>query len=263
MPDPNQNPTPSLHDLVKQANATGPQSYGAGVERTGIDDASVTANEFDTFKVSKGKKERITFLDPAGVVIGRTHYVEKGADGVPFGYFICRSDYKKEGSGPDAKEKLVHMGDCCRRLGTPRKRCAGLILRYNTDKDGQLVKPFGYSLLVWRFNEKIFGQLRTANGEFPLNQHDLFVTLDGDEKYQGVQLQSCKDTVAGLPQFVSQFGREIGEQIVAASPHLARAIGRHLTNDEWAKVLGAPVSGGGTPVAEDSAVGSLEQLLNS
>lgn len=249
--------TTSLSQLLDQAIASQPSAFGAGIESTSIEDESIGGAEFDTFKLVRGKKERISFLTPKNITHGRTHYVEGS------GFLVCLSEYKKQGD----KEVLVKLGPCCQHLDRSRKRCVALVLQYHTDQNGKLIRPFGFSQKVWRFNEKTFSLLRTTNAEHPLDQHDLIIALDGEEKYQGAQITPAKDTVISQPDFVKQYQQDILAWVTAMQPQLDRAVGRRIDAAKWAEILKSalPAGGGGreTPsAAGDNTVEDLESLLN-
>lgn len=252
----------ALDALLQNALAGAqPTSYGSGVETSGIDDESIGGNDFETYKAEKGRKDRITLLEPGKIVHGRSHYVEGS------GFLICMSEYKKQGN----TEVLVKLAPCCQRLERSKKRCSALVLQYATDRNGVPTRPVGLSYKVWRFNEKTFALLRQVNSEFPLKQHDILVTCltDNDQKYQSVNITPCKEQVASLPAFVEKYGAEVSQFVVAMQPQLERSIGRRLSNEDWAKVLKTATPGGNSSnnaassvADEGDAPASLDDLLN-
>jgi len=245
----------SLDTLIASAVAAQPGGYGAGVSSTSITDESIGGSEYDSYKVVKGRKDRLTFLTPDNIVVARTHYVE-GA-----GFLICMSEFKKQGN----TEVMVRQAECCRRLDRSRKKCAGLVLQYATNNAGVLqnVEPL-FSMKVWRFSERTFAQLRDMHAQWSLKSHDFSVVLDGDEKYQGVNLMPLQDSVAAHPKFLARYGQQVSEWVTSMMPQMERVVGRRIDAAKWAEILktapDAP-SSVPAPAAADNAVQTLEDLL--
>jgi hypothetical protein len=252
-------PTQSLDTLLSAAlTDAAAGGYGPGVAETSISDESIGGDEFPAYKIVKGRKDRLSFLTSKNVVHARTHYIDGS------GFLICLSEFRKQGD----QEVMIRQAECCKRLDRCRKRCVGLVMKWATNHAGALQKadpPF--QLMVWRFNDRTFGKLRDLNSQFPLDQHDFFVTLDGDEKYQGCTLMPVAGvSAANHPAVVAKYGAEITNWVSAMKPQLERTIGRRVDAAKWAEILkSAPTAGAAPapPVSTEDGTQALEDLLQS
>ncbi len=254
-------PALSLEQILNGAiAATGPVAAVSNVSTYGINDESVTSNEFDYYKLGKDRVDRLSILMPSKITGARTHYVDIEDKK---GFYICGSKWVKSGQTESIQQPA---GLCCQRLDAPRQRFAALVVHYHTTPKGEPVKPFGYALKVWRFSAQTFEMLRAANTEFPFSEHDIKVTLDGDEKYQKASITACRESISVqiLPALPS-FGTEVQAWVTSVYPKIDKALGRSLTPAQWAELLGqAGVVGGGTPrtaLANDAPITDITQLL--
>lgn len=222
------------HRLVDESNAN--------LFRTTLEDPSIKAFDIPAYKGSKGRTDRLGFLAPNDVFVGRIHFIEDT------GYIFCHSQFKLQGDN----EVITRMAPCCERE-LPRKRIAALVIQYGTNKEGELTRPLRYDLKVWRFSEGVFSHLRSANSEHPLAAHDVKVTCD-DEQYQKYTIVPCKELVWRVPDFLAAFGKDIEEFVRGMLPRLPSAVGRKLTAQELLDKLGAAGSVPAARAPVDAAV---------
>lgn len=231
-------------------------AYHANVERADISDESIKTGDFDIYKGTTKRVDRISMLTPRDIAFGRVHYIEHAELG---GYTVCESKWGRQGKN----EVLLQQAICCERAGMPKKRFAALVIHYTTDPTGKLISPFSFGLKVWRFNETTYEMLRNTGREYPLDQHDMLVACT-DEQYQKVTLSSCKEAICRTELFGKQFGEEVAAFISMTSPRLDRAVARKLDLADWAKALGAPAVagfGGVTGGADTRDVPDIAALL--
>lgn len=260
------------HLQQQTAAAAGPivpprqTGYHANTERVDIGDDNVKTGEFDVYKGSNNRIDRIALLTPRDIAYGRVHYIEgneKDRD-KPSGYLICDSKFQRQGKNEIVQQNAI----CCEKLGVPRKRFAALVIHYTTAPNGTLLQPFSFVLKVWRFNETIFETLRTINRELPLETHDLIISCK-DEQYQKLTINAAANSVLTVPEFRQQFGAEVAGFVAMMQPRLERLTGRKLEPQEWAQVLGAGGYPGvmpgvaGVPGVSDAPIPDLAALLSA
>ncbi len=202
------------------------RAIAPNVEQTDFNDDSVRKYEFELYSGKKDTTDRI-YIPAATPVKARTHFLERGA--VKFS-IICRSVYTKrpDGSGED----LTQEGQCCKLFGPSTPRWAVLIIQYQTDRSGQIVRPFTMFRKLWKFGADKYQQIRNVGKDFPLELHDLSVycTPDG-EQYQKLQIGAKPDCFVMHPQFPEQERKNILEWAKANISKLPRELGRSYQSD--------------------------------
>lgn len=192
-------------------------------EEIGLDDESVTSNNFDKYKGVKGKTDRIALVYPK-IRRAMTQFIEN------VGYVIA-NDYT------------------ITRFGAPTQRFAAIVAVYKTDNFGKLVTPFNehsVTLKYWVFSAKRYESIRSANKEFPLENHDLQVTCTED-KYQQLNLQSCKEVAWKLKPEIEKY---VSAQAEKMAKHLEAQLGQILTAEQIKEKLGE----GSSAEASDAAL---------
>ena len=191
-------------------------------EQFGFEKEDIKGGVFEKFKGKKGETNRIgiIYTDPKAMFVGsKIHYKEK--------YFVCKK------------------GKCCEILGPARWRVGAVIIKYSTDKQGTLKKPFAFDVYPWIFGEQTYNKLKNANSEFPLATHDLKVTCE-NEDYQTLTPTACSECV-----WISkdELKNMVLEQAKPMWDSLKRSIGQELSVEEINDLLGAPSAGGSDPSA--------------
>lgn len=216
--------------------------YHQNVQHSGFTD-DVKTGDYDAYKGQKGRADRLGFLLPRDLTWGRVHYVQDK------GFFICDSKFAKQGG----QEVMQHPAPCCQKLGAPKKRFAALIVQYGTDARGQLLVPFSFKFMVWRFNEQLFDQMRNVNRDFPLEQYDVMATCT-DDQYWKYTITPARESLVHSQKFrefvdpadpSSTYGQQVDGYIAAMKPRLDRAVAKANTPQEWAELLGMPGMPGG------------------
>lgn len=222
------------------------------VWETSFDDETITAQDFDTYKGRKGVTDRIGILQPTKVKISRIHF-QTG-----LGFVLCNSEYRLQGN----MEVCTKVAPCCEHLPEAKKRITTTVIKYDTKPDGSLIEPFGFTLLVWRFSDDKFVQLRNINKEWPLTEHDLLASCD-EETYQRMAFSACKQALFRAPKFIEVHGKQVEQWLQAIEPKLIKAAGRKLTNQELLERIGkSHVQPGGAAVA-DAPVADIADLLGT
>lgn len=243
---------------------TAPATTGAphrNVTQTSLDDESVSKSDIEMYKGRRGVTDRIALIEPGHISQARVHFIPtpQGAQAGKFsGYLICNSEFATN-SGGDVPVKLA---PCCEKLDVSRKRFGGLVCQFNTDTKGNVLKPFGFSLRLWRFNVDTFVSLRQLHKEWNLKEHDLLVTCT-DEVYQKNTFTICRESIIAMDDFKKAYGEQVAGWLSATLPRIDRMLGKRLSAVEWNEVLfgsSAAVSVAAGPA--DTPVESIAQLLS-
>jgi hypothetical protein len=137
----------------------------------GFENEDIKGGMFEKYKGKKGQVDRgaIVFTDPKAMFVGaKIHFKER--------FFYCKK------------------GLCCEKLGAPKYRIGSVLVKYATDKLGNLKQPFSYELLPWIFSDGAFIKLKTINAEFPLATHDIKIACD-NEDYQHLNITPCSEVI--------------------------------------------------------------------
>lgn len=232
------------------AYAPGP----GGVSFTSFDDDTIKTGDFEYYKGTKGRIDRIAVLNPKQIAFGRYHF---GPEGSGLGSFVCLSEWTRKG-GQDVCTKRAL---CCEKLGDPRKRFAVLIAHFTTDPKGNLQTPLSYVLKVWRISDDKFVQIRSLDVEQPLAEHDLKVECT-DDQYQKMNIFPCKEAVLAHPQVAAKFGEEVNGFVEASLQRIDKALGTNRTASELAtKLAGGIPAAGASATASEGGIADISDLL--
>ena len=141
------------------------------LEVFGFENEDTKGGMFDKYKGKKNETHRnaIVYTDPKAMFVGsKIHFKDR--------FFLCKK------------------GKCCEVLGPSKWRVGATLIKYATDRQGNLKKPFSYELLHWIFSEQTYLKLKTVNGEFPLATHDIKVACT-NEDYQHLDITPCNESV--------------------------------------------------------------------
>ena len=214
------------------STATKPATFS---DEIGFDDPSVTVNQFEKYKGTKGVTDRIAVIFPKRVKRAQVHYQEG------LGY-VHSTDYSVE------------------RFGAPQARFGTVIVQYKTDKFGKLILPFteqSISVKFLIFGAKKFDLLRKANDEFPLDKHDLQVTCQ-EEKFQQLSFQSCKEAAWSAKPEIKKYVEALAEKMMT---YMDSQLGQNLTKEQIQEKLGEPADTGSIGVVETSTA-NPDDMLN-
>ncbi len=192
----------------------------AEFEQFGFEKEDIKGGVFEKYKGKKGETHRIgiIYTDPTALFVGnKIHFKEK--------YFICKK------------------GKCCELLGPARYRIGAVIIKYATDKQGALKKPFSYDIYPWLFGEQTYAKLKSANSEFPLTTHDIKITCE-NEDYQNLTPSVCNECVWTSKE---ELKKMVLEQARPMWESLKRSIGQDLSVEEINDLLGASSPAGSDP----------------
>lgn len=130
------------------------------------------------------------------------------------------------------------MKACVARFGEPRRRFGTIILRYDTDKNGQLMPNAGYRLFAYMFDKTKFGEFKTQHGEWGLHQHDLILTCT-EANFQKTTLAVARECFfRANPQLVN----DVTAQAQALyDQYLNRYMGSPRTDAEIVQILNGVV----------------------
>jgi len=138
-------------------------------------DDDIKGGIYDKYKGKKGEVHRgaVVYTDPKAMFAGaKIHYFAPGKR-----YFRCK------------------QGLCCEKLGAPKYRIGAVLIKYGTDKLGNIkTNPFGYELYPWMFSEVAYIKLKTINNEFPLASHDIKIACTNEE-YQHLDITPCNEVI--------------------------------------------------------------------
>lgn len=162
----------------------------------------------------KGKKNEvhragIVYTDPSAMFAGsKIHFKDR--------FFLCKK------------------GECCKVLGPAKWRVGATIVKYNTDKLGNIKKPFGYELLPWIFSEQTYLKLKTTNSEFSLTTHDIKISCSNEE-YQHLDINPCKESLWLAKDTIK---KRVIEEAKPIWDYIKKSIASNLSIEEIHELLG-------------------------
>jgi hypothetical protein len=230
-----------------------PQPVGPNSYVTDLNDDSVRRFEFEKYAGRTNTTDRIYLIRPKHIVKVRRHYHDK------LNYVLCNSKYTRQGE----HELMVKEGECCKRLGKQSLTFATLVIRYITEKTGQLiVNPFPMpELRLWRFGVDKYLQLKGINKEWPLENHDLMIVCS-DEKYQKMTINAQRQAIYQLPNFPAETKRQFEEWAELSLPKIPREMGKEMSDEEILKELGAAGPAPASMNVNDQPIGDFSALIS-
>lgn len=201
-----------MSDLVKDI------SFGDG-------DEEVKGGKIPTYKVTqKGATDRIAITMRRKDADGKIDMTKLGfaAANVHYhaavGYFLCNGGY------------------CCERTGAPFSRVATIVIKYPTDRDGNVDKAkFGSSeILPWLFRGDKYDDLKRRNKSNPLDQKDIEITC------KDVQFQKMDIIPSGEALWLKneEFKAKILKKTEDLEKALPNLLGRKIATEELKQALG-------------------------
>lgn len=181
------------------------------LETFGFENEDIKGGMFEKYKGKKNEIHRnaIVYTDPKAMFVGsKIHFKDR--------FFLCKK------------------GKCCDILGPSKWRVGATLIKYATDKLGNVKKPFAYELLPWIFSEQTYLKLKTVNGEFPLASHDIKVACTNEE-YQHLDITPCNESIWTAKDPVKKV---VLEQAKPIWDFIKKSIASDLSTEEINELLG-------------------------
>jgi hypothetical protein len=241
----------SLQPSAPQSPVTPVQQIGNNVYMTGFQDESVKQYEFELYSGRVGQTDRIYLIRPTKILKTRRHFHEKTK------FILCNSTYVRNGD----HEMMTHEAECCKRLGSNNLTFGVLVVRYITDKQGTLVRPFLMpELRLWRMGVDKYLQLKAIDKEWPLADHDLTANCS-DEKYQKMTLGAVRQCIYKLPDFPPEIKTQFEQWADTSLPKLPREMGKTMTDAEILAALGQATGAPPTMQASDAPITDFSSIV--
>jgi len=181
------------------------------IELFGFENEDIKGGIFEKYKAKKGEIHRcgIVYTDPKAMFAGqKIHFKDR--------YFICK------------------QGKCCEVLGPAKWRVGCVLIKYATDKAGNIKKPLSYELLPWAFSDQTYLKLKNINNDFALATHDIKIGCDNDE-YQHLIINPCPESI-----WTAKDELKVGiiEQAKPVWESIKKSLASNLTVEEINDLLG-------------------------
>lgn len=203
------------------------------IEEFAFDNDDIKGGIFDKYKGVKNETHRlaIIYTDPKAMFAGsKIHFKER--------YFLCKK------------------GKCCDICGPAKWRVGAVIIKYGTDKQGNIKKPFDYELLPWLFSEATYIKLKTVNSEFPLASHDIKVSCSNEE-YQHLDITPCNESIWTAKDELKNAVLETAKPIW---DFVKKSIASDLSVEEINELLGISTPGASDPSTKIDLDSVLDQV---
>lgn len=207
----------------------------AEVQTFSFDNEDIRGGVFEKYKAKKGETHRcgIIYTDPKSMFAGGKIHYEPNAKR----FFFCKK------------------GLCCEKLSLAKWRVGAVIVKYGTDRSGQVKTPFSYEILPWVFSEQAYMKLKTANSEFALTTHDIKISCTNDE-YQHIDINACNESIWTAKE---ELKKKILEEAKPVWDFVKKSIASDLSVEEIKDLLGA----GSQQASDPTSNLNLESVLDS
>lgn len=198
-----------------------------------FDNEEIKGGVFEKYKGVKNEVHRlaIIYTDPKAMFAGsKIHFKER--------YFLCKK------------------GKCCEICGPAKWRVGSVIIKYGTDKQGLIKKPFNYELLPWLFSEATYIKLKTVNSEFPLATHDIKISCTNEE-YQHLDITPCNECIWTAKDELKNIVLETAKPIW---DYVKKSIASDLSVEEINDLLGLTTSIASDPSSKIDLDSVLDQI---
>lgn len=243
-------PTTAMTPANPQSPATAqpPQQLAPGVVMTDLQDESVRQYEFEIYQGRTGVTDRIYLFRPKNIIKTRRHFHDK------LKFVMCNSVYQRQGNN----EIMVQEAECCKKLEKASLVFAGLVIRYITNKDGSIIKPFQTpELRLWRFGVDKYMMLRSLDQDWKLENHDLKITCT-DQGYQKLTITAYPEAVYKHQGFPPELTAQFEAWATAALLKIGHEMGKRLTDAEILKELGQATAAAPQMLATDQPLTDLQ-----
>ena len=201
------------------------------VETFGFENEEIKGGLFEKYKAKKGETHRLGIIhtDEQSMFAGsKVHFKDR--------YFLCKKNI------------------CCEKCGQARWRVGAVVVKYATNRNGDLKKPFSYEIFPWYFSEGVYVKLKSANSEFKLTSHDIKIDCTNDE-YQHISITPCSESIW---QKKEELKRQIIEEAKPIWDSVKKGVAADLTIEEIKDLIGIPTAGGTDPTTDVN----LDDVLN-
>lgn len=202
------------------------------IETFAFDNEEIRGGMYDRYKGTKGTTDRlaIVYQDPKAMFAGtKCHFKDR--------YFVCKK------------------GICCEKLGPPKWRVGAVIVKYRTDRQGNLKQSFEYEVMPWMFGEQTYVKLKNVNSEFPLASHDVKVSCT-NEDYQHLDITPCDKIIWTAKD---ELKAEILEAAKPIWDYIKKSLATDMSVEEIKELLDAGAGGGGS---DPTTKLDLDKVLN-
>lgn len=203
------------------------------LETFGFEKDDIKGGLYDKYKGKKGEIHRlgIVYTDPKSIFAGtKIHFKDR--------FFLCKKSI------------------CCEKLGPSKYRIGAVVIKYATDRQGNIKQPFSYELLPWQFSETTWNKLRNTNSEFPLASHDIKVSCTNDE-YQHLDINACRESIWTTKEEVKN---KILEEAKPVWEFVKKTLGSDLSIEEIKDLLGMSSPTGSDPTSNLNLDDVLDQV---
>lgn len=190
------------------------------IETFGFENEDIKGGAYEKYKGKKGEVHRlgIVYTDPKTMFSGsKVHYANNR-------YFLCKNSV------------------CCEKVGPAKWRVGAVVVKYGTDKQGNIKTPFSYELLPWMFSEGAYLKLKTTNGEFPLATHDIKISCTNDD-FQHLDISPCQESVW---QAKEELKKKILSESKSVWDYIHKSIATNMSVEEIKDHLGLAGGGAGS-----------------
>lgn len=204
----------------------------ADLQYFGFENEEIKGGAYDKYKGKKNQVDRVAIIytDPKAMFAGsKIHFKDR--------FFLCKK------------------GKCCEILGPAKWRVGAVLIKYGTDKQGMIKKPFEFSLMPWIFGEQTYVKLKNTNSEFPLANHDIKISCTNEE-YQHLDLTPCNESVWTAKD---ELKTSILEQAKPIWEYVKKSIASDLSVEEINDLLGLATGAQG---ADPSTKIDLDSVLD-
>lgn len=198
----------------------------------GFEKDDIKGGSWEKYKGKKGVVDRggIVYTEPTAMFAGvPAHYSEK--------YFQCKKSF------------------CCEKLGIAKYRIGAVLIKYGTDKNGNIKTPFSYELFPWMFGEGTWGKIKTLNNEFSLTSHDIKIACT-NEDYQNLDITPCQESVWQLKEGLK---KQILEEAKPIWDYVKKGLASNLSIEEIKELLNAS----STTAVDPSSKVDLDSILSN
>ena len=121
-------------------------------------------------------------------------------------------------------------------LGEPSQKFGGIVIRYNTDKAGNLYQDWTFDLFAFVFSTDKFPILKQLHKEWGLMDHDIILTCS-DGQYQKMAITLARECLwRSLPQ--EKIDAVIDKAQTLHEKQLAKQLGKTMSDQEIMVSLG-------------------------
>jgi hypothetical protein len=161
---------------------------------------------------------------------------------------------------PNSKRNFIcRKSICCDKFGEPTNRMGCAVIKYGTDRLGNVKTPFEYEILPWIFSASKYAKLKLAGSEFSLLDHDIKVacgTGATDEQMQKLDFTTCKESIWMKKE---EFKKQVLEEAKPVWSWIKKNLAQNLSIEEIKDLIG----GGSAVEADPTTPVDLDSVLKA